>query len=591
MTTPPEASLQRFGLARWRPWLEPVLLGLLPGLLAGSQLAVLLFFLNPGVPFSFVPFLQGTLVYGGVLAVPALALSLPWTWGRPARARRLLPWGLTIALGLAAALHWTHASRFAFYLPAGINSRLIKAALILSGGALILFYTALLHSFQRRPYGSRSRLGFVLVCLTSVLVAAERRAAFEPRDERHRPIPLRVGQSSPSPRLLVVGVEGLTLEAVLPLAEQGRLPFLAEVLRSGSATRVTALTPNRRLPAWTTLATGRHPYGHAVMTARVFPAPALGHGAELHLLPAGIAFPSWGLFGAEPRPVSRRDQRALPLWQLLGRLGWDSGIVGWPAPGPLSPDLQLGLSAAFFEGASGPEDARPEALAERAMLFRPLVEELDNVVRGRFGEDSPRVVRSALAQDAWRHSLTLFLLEQEPRTQALFLFLPGLSHVSRETFGGFLTAQLQGGEGAEARRAAEILAAYYRQVDTYLGELWARSGPQTLLAVVSPAGFTKPGGARGLWGELVGTPEERGTQAGAPDGALFLIGPGVRQGGRVEVGSVVDVVPTLLHTLGLPLARDLDGKVLADALDPQWRAGQPLSFVPTYESLPPRSAR
>ena len=560
----------------------------MPGILAGTQLAGLLFFLNPHLRFTAGSLIRTAIVYGGVLGVAGLAVQLPWTWWdrRRRRAGRLLPWALTVVLGLAAASQWTHASRFAFYLPPGINSRLIKAALLLSVGTLILFYTALLHSLNGRRYGLRSRAGFVLVCVASVLVTAERRAAFQPKDERQRPVALRFRGEEPRARLLVIGVEGMTLNAVLPLAEQGRMPFLASVLRSGATVRLASLTPNRRLPAWTTLAAGKYPYRHQILTTRVFPVPALGPGTELRLLPAGVGFRRWGLLGAQSRLVRREDQQASPLWQTLARLGLRCGVVGWPAPQPIPDEIQLGLSEAFFFGASGESHARPATLEERARLFRLPVRELAPAVLGRFGSDLPETVEKALVQDAWRESLSLFLLEQEPRPQALFVALPGLAAVSREFFGGFETAQLEGGEGADVRRAAELVAEYYSQVDAYLGEMWSRAGDGALLAVVSPAGFSKPPVARRLLGLLAGADAQRGSMVEAPDGALFLLGAGVRPGTRVDDGSIVDLVPTLLYALGYPIARDLEGRALASVLDPAWRSSQPLTFVPSYETLP-----
>jgi len=564
-------------------------MGVLPGALAGVQLAGLLFFLNPHLELTTGNLVRTAVVYGGVLGMVGLALQLPWTWRHKGRAGRLLPWALTVALGLAAVSQWTHASRFAFYLPPGINDRLIKAALMLSMGTLILFYTALLHSLHGRRYGLRSRIGFVLVCLLSVMVVVERRAAFKPEEDRQRPVALQLLSEEPRARLLVVGVEGMTLNAVLPLAEQGRMPFLASVLRSGAMVRLAALDPNRRLPAWTTLAVGKQPFRHQILTTQIFPVPILGPATELRLLPAGIGFRWWGLLGGEARLVQRPDQKASPLWQILARLGLRSGVVGWPAPQPVLEETQFGLSEAFFFGASGKEHARPETLSERARLFRVPARELAPAVLNRFGGDLPGSVEQALVQDAWRESLSLFLLEQEPRPQALFVTLPGLATVSREFLGGFETAQLEGGEGEEVRRAAELVEEYYSQVDTYLGELWARAGEGVLLAVVSPAGFSKPSFARDLLGLFRGADPQRGSMAGAPDGALFLLGEGVRPGARVDDGSIVDVVPTLLYALGYPIARDLEGRALASVLDPAWRSSQPLTFVPTYEGLPPPS--
>jgi arylsulfatase A-like enzyme len=48
---------------------------------------------------------------------------------------------------------------------------------------------------------------------------------------------------------------------------------------------------------------------------------------------------------------------------------------------------------------------------------------------------------------------------------------------------------------------------------------------------------------------------------------------------------LMDVVPTLMYAIGLPVARDLDGRVLSNAFDKRFVAQHPLNFMPTYEGL------
>jgi len=62
-------------------------------------------------------------------------------------------------------------------------------------------------------------------------------------------------------------------------------------------------------------------------------------------------------------------------------------------------------------------------------------------------------------------------------------------------------------------------------------------------------------------------------------------GDGVRSGVHVAGGRVVDVVPTVLYACGYPLARDFDGRVLAEAFEPAVLQRRALSFVPSFEGL------
>ncbi|HSG39225.1 MAG TPA: alkaline phosphatase family protein [Thermoanaerobaculia bacterium] len=344
----------------------------------GTQLAGLIFFLNPRLPFAFAPVLRGIAVYGSLLGLVSLVLHLPFTWGRPGRARRALPWSLTVALGASAALHWTHASYYAYFLPPGINERLIKTALWLSLGALIAFYTALLHTLHRRRYGLRSRSAYVLIVALSVYTMVERRDAFRPPPAR--PPRMATVEQSQRPRLWVVALDAATLDAILPLAGQGRLPFLANVLQGGAYGRLGTISPTRRDAVLTTLATGKYPYKHGIMGRRAYPAEFLAPGAEIRLLPAGISFRRWGTLGRGPLPGSS-PRKALALWEILPRLGVPAGVDGWPETEPrtggepaamflLLPELREvsrrtfgGFNAVQFEGDQ--ENPAARAAAER----------------------------------------------------------------------------------------------------------------------------------------------------------------------------------------------------------------------------------
>ena len=50
-----------------------------------------------------------------------------------------------------------------------------------------------------------------------------------------------------------------------------------------------------------------------------------------------------------------------------------------------------------------------------------------------------------------------------------------------------------------------------------------------------------------------------------PDGLLIMAGPGIRPGTLLEGASILDLAPTVLHTLDVPVPQDLDGRVLAEA--------------------------
>jgi hypothetical protein len=63
---------------------------------------------------------------------------------------------------------------------------------------------------------------------------------------------------------------------------------------------------------------------------------------------------------------------------------------------------------------------------------------------------------------------------------------------------------------------------------------------------------------------------------------VLMVGPEIAPGTSIPRGSVLDVTPTALALLGLPVARDMDGKVLSAALAPGVAERLAISYVDTY---------
>jgi len=154
--------------------------------------------------------------------------------------------------------------------------------------------------------------------------------------------------------------------------------------------------------------------------------------------------------------------------------------------------------------------------------------------------------------------------------------------VSARLYGGYAAARQEGSQEGSDVRAAEGVTAYYRFVDTLVQQVVARGGFD-LVAVVSAHGVNGLSGWRRGLALLAADRSLAGRTDDAPDGLLLLAGPGVRSGSMIANARIIDVAPTLLYALGMPIADDLDGRVLTDAFSEDFLARQALSFLPTYE--------
>jgi len=552
--------------------------GFLPGLLAGTLLTGLLFFLNVELPFEFGPVARGVMLYGSLLGFCTTAASFVLLPRGVRTAWRALPWTVTVVLVVAAITCGVHASRYSLYLPPGINVRLIKAGIWLSIGGLIYFYTALLHTLHNRPYGPRSRVLLISVAIASVYVMGERREAFEPAPPIE-PLPTSIAIES-RPQLWVIGIEGATLDAILPLAEQGLLPAFSRLLDNGAYARLRSFTPVKPIVHWTTLVTGKFPYQHGVLGPRLYAADFLTSGATLELTPIGTAS-GWRSIGRE-MPLSKHERQSPNLWEIFGRLGLNTGVAGWPVSHPGPEGAAFAFSQGYFSGHGS--SASPREFAERGLMFRPTSTSLDGLIDDAFSGNDSTTLRRGLEADEWRINLMTFLSDQKRDVDAHFVLLPGLSTVSRQYFGGFEAVQSHGSTRERYQQASRIVMNYYQFLDNQIAQLLSRTEPSRLVAIISPFGYTGTGGLEKIWTELSGN-QLKGTTHGAPDGVFLLSGDEVRGHRFLERADLIDLVPTLLYGLGLPVARDLEGRVLTQAFEPSYLAHNPLTFVPSYETV------
>ena len=211
-----------------------------------------------------------------------------------------------------------------------------------------------------------------------------------------------------------------------------------------------------------------------------------------------------------------------------------------------------------------PGDAMPwrRELVERALVPDITYERAGAVLRQAY--DPPFVVTCYQGLDVVGHAFTRF--------------------AKPERFGDV--------SGAEVRRYGAVVDRYAAYLSERVGEAIQGLRPGEILLVVSGYGMEPVRLWRRALSALAGErPAPSGTHAAAPDGFLLAVGDGVKAGGLLHSASVLDVAPTILYLMGLPVARDMEGRVLTEIVDEDFARAHPLSFIPSYESLAVTTSR
>src|SRR5438309_1167924 len=389
------------------------------------------------------------------------------------------------------------------------------------------------------------------------------------------------------PRLLVIGLDGATLDLVRPWAAAGRLPALARLMAAGAWGPLRSTVPAATFPAWTSLVTGVNPGRHGVLdfTERV---P--------------------GTYRV--RFVNGSYRRVPALWTRLSAAGRRVAVLTVPATYP--PEPTCGVMVSGFD--SPLATAIDGSFVHPRALYRDIQRAVGRVPFADFQEVTTgpgwhaRALARLLDGVARRTKLAAWLLARE-RWDALMVVF-GESDTVAHHFWRFHDAR-------SPRHApgpfASAIARVYEALDRAVGRLLAAAPRDTAVAIVSDHGS---GGASdrvvhlnrrleecGLLGfrraaagdraaRLVRTAALRAVPArlqgslirrlpraehgggkgrgmnGAHrrDGLFVLAGAGVRAAGSLPAADIVDVLPTLLSLASLPVPAGLDGRPIAAAL-------------------------
>ena len=137
----------------------------------------------------------------------------------------------------------------------------------------------------------------------------------------------------------------------------------------------------------------------------------------------------------------------------------------------------------------------------------------------------------------------------------------------------------------EINKYGRVIETYYAHLDTVIGEYLQSRQPDEILLVLSGHGMEPLPMTRRIVETFKGNSHLAGYHDNAPDGVVLFYGPGIARGAKIQGASVVDITPTLLYLMGLPLGQDMDGTLLSEILEETLSRSQPVTFISSYHNF------
>jgi hypothetical protein len=423
-------------------------------------------------------------------------------------------------------------------------------------------------------------------------------------------------------RVIVFGIDGGTWDVIGPLMRAGEMPHLKRLYDRGIHGVLETRRPAASPVVWTTIFTGRLRAEHgvlnwetAVSTNRRVSALweiTSAHGLATHVLNVPGSWPpdrvdgvmlagfpiSGSTVGAGTGVVARQNGlRARDVPAVFGASATAIGRAAAPlAPGAWSDWLELPtpgqpsqrcimrvrkldareiyLSPCYRidagVGIASPGDALDRVRAATGTRYVPegpgwsqyaerwtldyLAEHLAHVARVQSG------AAALFAADPWR----------------LFVFVDTLvDRVSHPYWAYSRPEDYDGVDPARARRYAMAVNDAYRETDRHLGAVLAAATGEYDVVVVSDHGFRS-------------NPDRKVFTGRHHTDGIYLISSARMRAQDGRRAHIEDVTPTVLYMLGLPVGRDMQGRVLPDVVA---QLGRPIESVASLEGTARRGGQ
>lgn len=264
--------------------------------------------------------------------------------------------------------------------------------------------------------------------------------------------------------LLILGLDGATLDLIGPWASDGTLPTIAGLMQRGAWGRLASTTPPATFPSWTSFMTGVNPGRHGIFD---FTQRAGGRYAV--------------------RFINATHRKAPSIWSRISAAGRRAAVLGVPGTFPPEP-----INGCMVSGFDTPVTTR----ADRSFVYpAALADDIDRHGGFSFADFQEfsigpgwheRALESLLAGIERKAALAEWLLDREPWD--CFMLLMGESDTVAHHFWAFHDAASPRRVVVDGELPGDPIRTVYVALDRLIERLLARV-PGARVLILSDHGF------------------------------------------------------------------------------------------------------
>lgn len=362
-----------------------------------------------------------------------------------------------------------------------------------------------------------------------------------------------MGSQQKAKKVLLIGWDAADWKIIHQLIDAGKMPNMAKFAEEGVIGNLATLYPELSPMLWTSIATGKRPFKHGILSFTE-PNPHSG----------GI------------RPITNLSRKTKAIWNILSQEGKKCIVVGWWPSHPAEPINGVMVSNHYQRAVTPhgkpwpmkPGSVHPERLIRNLAELRLHPQDLDPRLIMNFvpklseidQEKDKRIENLAkiIADCTTINRAATAIMHHEP-WDFTAIYFDAIDHFGHG-FMNYHPPRLPWMKEKEFELYKLVVESGYIYHDILLGTLLERVGDDTIVMIVSDHGFhsdhLRP---KNIPREPAGPAVQHRHY-----GIFAVKGPGILKDELIYGASLLDVCPTVLTMFDLPVGQDMDGKPLVN---------------------------
>jgi len=355
-------------------------------------------------------------------------------------------------------------------------------------------------------------------------------------------------------KITIIGLEGLSFDFMIPLINEEKLPNFSWLMEEGSWGKLESFSPNEAFILNRSFNTGKLPFKHHQHS--LFKYRLLNFKKEITVVPRFIFFRQLTRTRLLKISPNRIPSLSKDVWKIFESNRTPFLKKDWPY-----------------------NTVVKETTQKSETLFNSFFQDL------RF-ETSEIFIK---AKTAFLSDISIeeefFQEKNKIQPQLSYFLLSGLNTVETYFYKYSFPSLFGDLDQEEINKYSTLIEKYYKFYDQIIGKYLASKKDDELLIVYSSHGIEPLPFWKRIIEWILGNADMSAYHDSAPAGVFFFLGKDIVRGNNIEGMKLIDIAPTILNYLGLPVGKDMDGIVCSSVFVKNFKIENPVLYISSYEEI------